>query len=82
MMKKFNVNIDKVRSQYLPNDFVRFHFNSSRKRMSTILEHIEKTEYNYDKRIHMKGASEYVLDSCSHYLNADGIKTELLDEMK
>ena len=30
----------------------------------------------------MKGAAEIVLASCSYYLNQDGEKVELLDEMK
>lgn len=50
--------------------------------MSTILENNTNTEYGYDKRVHMKGAAEYVLASCSHYLNQDGNKVELKDEMK
>ena len=37
--------------------------------MSTILENVEDTEFGYDKRIHMKGAAEIILESCSYYLN-------------
>ena len=37
--------------------------------MSTILENVGQTETGYDKRLHMKGAAEIVLESCSHYLN-------------
>jgi hypothetical protein len=42
--------------------------------MSTVLElpEDEKTEHNYAKRIHCKGASEIVLSTCSHYLDANG----------
>jgi magnesium-transporting ATPase (P-type) len=50
--------------------------------MSTLIENCENTEHGYDKRIHMKGASEIVLRACTHYLNMDGQKVELLDEMK
>ena len=50
--------------------------------MSTILQNVTDAEYGYDRRIHMKGASEIVLESCKYYLNADGQKKELLDEMK
>jgi magnesium-transporting ATPase (P-type) len=44
--------------------------------MSTILElhNDEKTEHDHPRRIHCKGASEIVLSTCSHYLNADGVK--------
>jgi len=50
--------------------------------MSTLIENCGNTEYGYDKRIHMKGASEIVLGACTYYLNQDGQKVELLDEMK
>ena len=50
--------------------------------MSTILENIQDSEFGYDKRLHIKGAAEIVLNSCSHFLNQDGEKVELHDEMK
>ncbi len=50
--------------------------------MSTILENITDSEYGYDKRLHIKGAAEMVLNSCTHYLNQDGHKVDLGDEMK
>ena len=50
--------------------------------MSTIIEHCGKTENGYDKRLHMKGASEIVLECCTHYLDQDGEKKELQDDMK
>jgi len=37
-MAKFGTNYEKVRKDHLPIDFVRFHFTSKRKRMSTITE--------------------------------------------
>jgi len=56
-------------------------FDSARKRMSTIIdfedEEAELTEYGYEKRLHMKGASEIILETCTHYLNEDGKKTVL-----
>jgi magnesium-transporting ATPase (P-type) len=58
-----------VRKAYLPHDFLRFHFTSKRKRMSTLLENVGQTETGYDRRIHMKGAAEIVLASCNYYLN-------------
>ncbi len=69
MMKKFGVDIEKKRSDHLSDDFTRFHFTSKRKRMSTIMENVTDSETGYDKRIHLKGASEIVLKSCTHYLN-------------
>ena len=62
---------------------LRFQFDSARKRMSTVveLEEGEPTEYGYPKRIHVKGASEIVLGTCTHYLNSEGQKTVLDDQM-
>jgi magnesium-transporting ATPase (P-type) len=53
----------------MPEEFVRFHFTSKRKRMSTITENNGKTETGHDKRVHMKGAAEQVLQSCNFYLD-------------
>ncbi len=78
MVEKFGVSYEDMRKQHVPpKTKVRFHFTSKRKRMSTILENIPDTETGYDKRVHLKGAAEYVLNSCSHYLNKDGLKVEL-----
>jgi P-type Ca2+ transporter type 2B len=82
MVAKFGVDFEKERKEHLPEDYVRFHFTSKRKRMSTIIENVGHTEYGYDKRIHLKGASEIVLANCSYYLNQDGQKIDLQDEMK
>jgi magnesium-transporting ATPase (P-type) len=50
--------------------------------MSTLMENCGETETGYDRRVHLKGASEIVLDACTHYLNEDGQKVELQDGMK
>ena len=77
MLVKFDVDYEDLRKKHLPrgrSDFNRFHFSSKRKRMSTIIENINgDTEYGYDKRIHLKGASEYILASCNYCL-IDGLK--------
>jgi len=88
-MLKFIVRCDveyqHLRQKFLPNpkDLMRFPFDSSRKRMSTIieLETDAKTEHGYNKRIHTKGASEIVLATCSHYLDSAGNKQPLDDQM-
>lgn len=77
MMVKFGVDFEQVRANHLPEDFVRFQFTSKRKRMSTILANVGQTENGHDRRAHMKGASEYVLGSCTYYLNQDGQKVDL-----
>jgi magnesium-transporting ATPase (P-type) len=79
---KLNVDYVEVRKKHLSENFVRFHFTSKRKRMSTITENNGTTETGYDKRVHMKGAAEQVLSSCNFYLDQDGVKRPLSDEMK
>jgi P-type Ca2+ transporter type 2B len=82
MIIKFGIDLDRKRADHLSKDFTRFHFTSKRKRMSTIIQNCGKTEHGYDRRVHMKGAAEYILASCSHYLNQDGEKLLLNDEIK
>jgi len=77
MMNKLTIDPETVRKAHLKDEFTRFHFTSKRKRMSTIMENCGHTEHGYDRRIHIKGASEIVLASCTHYLNQDGEKIEL-----
>lgn len=55
---KIGVDYQDVRKKHLPENFVRFHFTSKRKRMSTLTEVNGETEFNYDRRVHMKGAAE------------------------
>jgi len=47
-------------------------FDSARKRMSTVVELPagEKSEHGYNKRIHVKGASEIVLATCKFYIDS------------
>lgn len=54
---------------HLREDYTRFHFTSKRKRMSTIIENCGTTEFGYDRRVHLKGASEIVLGSCKFFLD-------------
>jgi Ca2+ transporting ATPase len=50
--------------------------------MSTILQNITTNEYGHNKRLHTKGAAEIVLGLCSHYINEDGEKIELGEDMR
>jgi magnesium-transporting ATPase (P-type) len=50
--------------------------------MSTVLQQIDDNTFNYDKRLHVKGAAEIVLSSCTHFLNEGGEKVELGEEMR
>jgi len=72
LIPRVNLDYKELREKYLGTTFVRFQFTSKRKKMSTVLSNIDDNEYSYDKRVHVKGASEIVLGNCSHWLNADG----------
>jgi Ca2+-transporting ATPase len=52
--------------------------------MSTIitLDENEDNENNYNLRLHVKGASEIILETCSHYLDKEGNKQEINDSVK
>jgi len=79
-ISRCDVDFQFLRQKYLPKDLIRFPFDSSRKRMSTIieLEEDEESEHDYPFRLHTKGASEIVLATCSHYLDYNG-KRQALD---
>ena len=70
-----------IRQKYLPKELLRFMFDSARKRMSTVLELEDEdiTEHDYQKRLHIKGASEIILETCTHYLDEYGDR-QVLDE--
>ena len=82
MLDKFNCNYIEKRAKHLKDPFIRFQFTSRRKKMSTICQSIDDNEYKYDKRLHVKGAAEIVLGTCSHYLNEDGYREELTEDKK
>lgn len=54
-----------LRNNHLGDVYTRFQFDSSRKRMSTVLNNTDSGK----KRVHIKGASEIVLETCTHYLD-------------
>ena len=73
-----NMGVDgkAYKNKHVSGTSVIYPFSSKRKRMSTILENV-KTETLSNKRMHLKGASEYVLEACSqiHFLDTDEIVT-------
>mmetsp|Transcript_41844 Transcript_41844/g.48352 ORF Transcript_41844/g.48352 Transcript_41844/m.48352 type:complete len:91 (+) Transcript_41844:1495-1767(+) len=71
-----------MRETHCADPLVRFQFTSKRKKMSTVLTNIRDNIYAYDKRLHVKGAAEIVLDCCSKYLTKDGEEKELDADMK
>lgn len=51
--------------------------------MSTILDiDSSKNEYGYGKRLHVKGASEIILKTCTKYVASDGSVKDFDDAMK
>mmetsp|Transcript_18218 Transcript_18218/g.16108 ORF Transcript_18218/g.16108 Transcript_18218/m.16108 type:complete len:92 (+) Transcript_18218:247-522(+) len=82
MLNQFGVNFESLREDHLPEGFTRFNFTARRKKMSTILQNITDNENGYDKRLITKGASELVLNLCTHYIDENGSKKELTDEQK
>ena len=78
---KCGTDFEKVRQTYVPKNPIVFLFDSARKRMSTVVElpANEKTEHGYNKRIHVKGASEIVLSTCNFYLDHEGNKKVIDD---
>jgi len=75
-ISRCGIDYNFYRQKYLPKDLLRFPFDSARKRMSSVLELEEdqQTEFGYQKRLHVKGASEIVLATCTHFLNQNGEK--------
>lgn len=71
LLERVECDVKGIVSQYLPEHKIRFPFNSKRKRMSTVMEGIE-TKNGYNKRLHIKGASEIVKGCCDTYLDKDG----------
>ena len=82
MLDKFGCDYEALRAKHCKDPLVRFQFTSKRKKMSTILTQIDDNTHGYDKRLHVKGAAEIVLASCSHYINEEGVVTVLNDDMK
>jgi magnesium-transporting ATPase (P-type) len=69
-ISRCGVDYEDYRKRFLPKEYLRFQFDSARKRMSTVMELTENHENGFNKRLLTKGASEYVVDTCSHYLDA------------
>lgn len=82
MLDKFGIDYESMRAKHCKDPLVRFQFTSKRKKMSTILTSIDDNEHGYDKRIQVKGAAEIVLGCCSHYIDENGGKAVLTDDIR
>ena len=82
MLERCDSPIDDLRKKHKTSqkdDFIRFEFSSNRKRMSTVASDVTGNG-GYDKRLLCKGASELVLEQCSHYIAADGSRKSITDD--
>ena len=85
LMDMWGVEFQAWRDELLPADFIRFAFDSARKRTSTIIKTVGRavpSEVGHDERLHIKGASELVLATCTHFLDSQGNKQPLDDSVK
>ena len=81
ILKKFNENVPKIRSQYIKtikNKIPRVPFSSKRKKMSTI---ISSSEFPQGYRILIKGGSEIILPACNYFRDGDKI-IEITEEKR
>ena len=72
LIPRIGQDYKKIREDHLEANFTRFQFTSKRKRMATVVSNVKNAEFGYPKRVHVKGASEMVLATCSHYIDAEG----------
>jgi len=81
LVERAGCNMDALQKAHLKEHKIRFPFSSKRKRMSTVIEEVQ-TKNGYNKRLHIKGASEIVKNCCSHYIDYDGQVQEMTDDVK
>lgn len=68
MIKGWGLDYETVRKNVFKEDFDRvFSFNSAKKRSTAILHRPDKSI-----RLYCKGASEWILKDCTHYLDRNG----------
>lgn len=82
MLKQFQVDYHKMRGEFLPEPFVRFQFTSKRKKMSTVLQNVKDSSTGHPQRLHVKGAAEIILRLCTHYLDENGNKVAITDDVR
>ena len=62
---KSGINYEEIKQKHLTPGFIKIPFTSARKRQSTVCMNVENgTELK--QRLHIKGASELILESCSY----------------
>lgn len=73
LVADFGGDIQQIWQQKLSEDLERIHYNSIRKKMSTII----KGQTESEKWVHLKGAAELVVNACEFYLNDQGEKLKI-----
>lgn len=76
-MDRWGFTCKAMRAKY--PEGTRFQFDSTRKRIATI---VEDKSLSYPKRMFTKGASETIIENCTHYLDKDGSEKEISDAMR
>lgn len=79
MVAKFGCDYEEIRRKHLKDPHVVL-FRLFRKRLSVILNDVEDNEYGYSKRLFSFGASELILESCSHYIDENGNRKEIKEQ--
>jgi P-type Ca2+ transporter type 2B len=72
LIKQLGKSYEQLKSSLRIEERIPFH--SSRKRMSTLIKN-----NNNQVVVHLKGAKEYILNSCSHYINEKGVSLPLIN---
>jgi len=67
-LSRFQEDYEALRATHLLDNFKRIPFTSQRKRMSTVLSNVENNT-PLKQRLHMKGASEIILNCCDRFYN-------------
>ena len=75
------IDLQKKHKVSLDDDFVRFPFSSSRKRMSTIIQNAHGKDA-YDRRLLIKGAAEMITKCCDYYIDENGQQCNMTDTVR
>ena len=73
-------DIEGIMAKHMSGNEIVFGMTAKRKRLSTIISNATG-KGGYDRRILVQGAVEIVINSCSHYLNEKGERTDLNDKV-
>jgi len=80
-LENYEVDFNALREKYFNPSYLKIPFSSQRKRMSTVVDHVDPQIEK--KMIHIKGASEIILESCSHYYSLkDDEVVPMTEELK